>query len=37
MKAENRKRMTRVAILLGSITFVILLVAIYKLMIAGRK
>ena len=33
MKEENRKRMKKVAIILGTITFAIIILAIYKLFI----
>jgi len=33
MKEENRKQMKKVAIILGTITFAIIILAIYKLFI----
>ena len=34
MKVENRKRMKKVAVILGTITLAIIILAIYKLFIA---
>jgi hypothetical protein len=36
MKPENRQRMKKVAILLGTITFAIIILAIWKLCFAKR-
>ncbi len=37
MKTENKKRMKKVAILLGTITFAIIILAIWKLFFAEKK
>lgn len=36
MRLENRKRMKKVAMILGTITFAIIILAIYKLFITGH-
>jgi len=37
MKTENKKRMKKVAILLGTITFAIIILAIWELFFAEKK
>ncbi len=36
MKQENKQRMKKVAFILGTITFAIIILAVYKLFISGK-